>query len=601
MRLLRDANSVTFVSVLQKIASFILEQPIDVRASAVGSSTDMKKTISVLMTSDLTEDEKTKSLVRLLHEVGHHEEKTVPFESMNPELLNRMINMVDDIRIEKRQEKKYHGLLELRKWYHPVVYREFNEKDIATVTKADLQKFIYKLSCVLLHTVRFRQLGIDIKIKMSKDIQEAYDKYLRDLEDRAYKQDAPRDSVELGTIIYERIKKLVEDREKDKGEGKSKGKPDPKDKSEGADDPSEKSDDDKDSDKDSEDPDKGKESTGGSEKSDKPKIAGKGDSGESEELDEETKERIERTLEKLDEADMETPEERIDRALAEKAESDGAYLVAPGVVDIIEYNKEQRNYDAILTLEKGKELLGATGTMMTKLFVSNTKPRALHNQYEGRFDARAFMSDVMDVRKDLYTAKIPGRLDKAAVSFVMDNSGSMSGEITFCYQILSAMLYYLSKAGIPTEAVGFTAETSCDSRWRDSPIILSIIKKFEDTYDGHVQARSVRPNHMKQNAEVDALRWAVPHLLARPEPKKVLMVLGDGDPCIGNDSLNYKLSRAYKKYISDCKALGIYCIGFGLGCDLSQFYGEDYVSCDASDVGQKMLEKLTQVLNRGRR
>jgi hypothetical protein len=280
------------------------------------------------------------------------------------------------------------------------------------------------------------------------------------------------------------------------------------------------------------------------------------------------------------------------------ADYDSPYMVHPDVKDIIEYNRSTYLTEAEMIKNRGLQMLGTAGARLTRLFVAQSYPRHIHNQYHGRFDMRSYMSDTMDKRTDIYSRKMGARLDKAAVSLMVDNSASMMACIGAIYCILSGLLHYLGKARIPTEVVGFTAGTAKNGDYRDVPVHLTIVKKFEDLYDSAVMQRCVQPSHMEQNAEVDCLRYMVPRLMARPETKKVLFILGDGNPCIGNDRLSEKLAAAYKEYIELCKEAGIIVFGFGIGCNLRWVFGEDFVSVGTSDVGDQLLTKLTEVLSR---
>lgn len=278
----------------------------------------------------------------------------------------------------------------------------------------------------------------------------------------------------------------------------------------------------------------------------------------------------------------------------------GPYMVAKGVVDEISYASESSMDYAEGVKKVGISLLGTKGDLMTRLFVSQTKPHTIYNQRSGSFDAMTFFQDVSDSRMDLYTEEIPGCLDKAAISFMMDNSSSMCGSIGTAYALLSGFMHYLCKAAIPVEAVGFTADNCRNRMYRDTRVILQIIKKFEDPYDGKAIRRCVPPRHLDQNAEVDCLRYMVPRLLKRPEGKKILFVVGDGQPCIGCDEINEKLAYAYKEYLELCRKAGIIVFGFGINCDLSEYFGEDFLSVETSDMGDIILKKLTEILNRKR-
>lgn len=273
------------------------------------------------------------------------------------------------------------------------------------------------------------------------------------------------------------------------------------------------------------------------------------------------------------------------------------YMVHPSVKDHIDYNDEGTDLLARSIRDQGIKMLGSAGSRMTRLFVGLSRPRTCRNKFEGRMDMRAFLSDPLDKRKDVYTVKQGAVLDKAAVSIMMDNSGSMSGVIVKAYAMMSGLGHYLSRALIPTEMVGFTADTAGNPEYRDVPVYLKIVKKFEDPWSGKTLRRCVPPPYMCQNAEVDCLRYMVPRLWARPEKKKILFIIGDGAPFIGNKSLNRKLTVAYKEYIELCRKEGIYVFGFGIDCDLSWIFGEDYVDVSADNMAENLVSKLTQLLS----
>lgn len=325
--------------------------------------------------------------------------------------------------------------------------------------------------------------------------------------------------------------------------------------------------------------------------------------GEYEEKCRERQEEIERAvqkaLEKLDESDFEDIYEKIKTDINELVSGeDGPYMVDPKVKDYIGY-KEETDYDTALKIrDKGLKMLGTAGSRMTRLFISQSRPRHLRNQLRGRFDMRSFLADPMDKRLDFHNQKIPGTIDKAAVSIMVDNSGSMRGIIDDTYAILSGMLHHLNKACVPTEVVGFTADTCGNPYCRDVPVYLQVVKLFEDAWDSKTLRRCSPPKNMHQNAELDCCRWMVPRLWNRPEKKKIFIVLGDGEPFIGSGPINNKLAQGYKRYLELCKEMGIIVFGLCIGCDLSSIFGDDCLSVEPDNVGDALLKKLTELLER---
>jgi len=276
------------------------------------------------------------------------------------------------------------------------------------------------------------------------------------------------------------------------------------------------------------------------------------------------------------------------------------YMVDPNLVDHIYLGRETDDQTGTMIKEAGLRMLGPKGSQLTKIFISQTKPQTRYNQLKGQFDVRAFASDVNDSRDDLFTNQTGAKLDKAAITFLMDNSSSMSNIIHHTYAILSGALYHLSRACIPTEAIGYTIGDNKSDVWREAPAHLSIIKEFKESYNGKVIRRCIPPSYLGLTNDLDGMKFAVPRLWARPEKKKVIIVMCDGKPFLGNAVLTEKMRQAYIEYIAICRKAGIIVFGIGLGVDLTEFFGTDFVTVTDSNVGDVLLTKLTEILNRRR-
>ena len=275
------------------------------------------------------------------------------------------------------------------------------------------------------------------------------------------------------------------------------------------------------------------------------------------------------------------------------------YLVDKDVKDVIMYNTEVSQYEAQEALKAGLDTLGLAGKRMTKLFVSQTKPHILRNQYEGRLDVRNFLSDSSDKRSDVFNNKIRGTLDKAAASFVIDNSGSMTGSIKNVYSILMGILHILNKAMIPTEAMGFTSTSNYNrDNIRSYPVVTSVIKRFNEPWNMKTMKRCVCTSKLEYTVILDTVKIAAQSLYQRPEGNKILFVLSDGKTESGNSLFDMICHRAYIEYLDLCRKAGIKVFGIGLDTDISDAFGKDWISVDTSDLGAKLTVKLEQLLLR---
>jgi len=534
-----------------------------------------------------TKDDILKFTCKGFHEQGHFFGESRPKE-MGAGLVHRLTNGVDDVRCENLQEQKYEGLKEYRRPYYDLTMKDFGRDMFKKASKKNMPEFIHALNCLMIVRMRLRQLDHKIKFDVAKDLEDAYDKYIKDLEGKILKQKTFDDSKKLGQKLYDRIKELVKDDELEKdpppspfGSGEA-GEGEPTD----------------------------KEGEGGSGSSESGEDGeGSGDSSSSEEDEKARKEHAdrlewntERVMRGLDsEADrggILTIDDHTTADIEAVSARDNTYRALPGVRDVIRYNDYTQSGDPHEFLRRGMQVLGGVANQLTRLFICRTKPRILRNQEIGRLDLRAIISDHLDNRKDVRSRTKPASLDMAAVSIMMDNSGSMAGDrADKSYQILSALLNILNKARVPTECAGFTCEGASNSRFRDCPAIIDIVKKFEDPYNFQTMKRCIPPSFMSMNCEVDTLRWLAPRLMRRPEGKKIMIIFGDGVPNIGGD-LDRRLTETYKAYIRMLRTHGVIVFGFGIDCNLEHIFGDDYLSVETGTMGSDILLRMKELLNR---
>lgn len=604
-----------YLTKMERLINLCLRKKISVRAG-ISPSTDGKKTIFL---PPLPEKASKEDILLhenfAFHEKSHFMGKSDPEKYLKGKLQHTITNAFDDIRCERLQEKKYAGIKLERRDFYRMMYDKSPDRFLIG-KEPSIHKFIYELVCYMIFKWRVEDIKADINIKASDELLEAFDKYIADLKPETFAQQTQEDTLCLAQKFYDRIKDLVKDElekemKKESERGKGDEKPDKSDddnseetESDGSDGPDDKSGDDSgDTTSDDKSSEKDKKEDEG-----KSTVGEPLDSGEDSGLTEEEKERllkaVRRIMEKFEEIETPVidPHEEARRAIEFKATHvDNLYMVDPAVEDVIKIAKESPQITADSLKQNGIKMLGVEGARMTKMFISQSHPRRIWNQYEGRFDMRSFLSDPMDKRKDIYTYRKPGQLDKAAVLFLIDLSGSMGrSRINTAYSILQGLLHYLDRGGVPTMAAGFTTiGSTANPVYRDIPVRIEILKTFEERFTSKVSRRCV-PNLdiMQENSEYDAVAWAVPHLLKRTETKKVLIMIGDGSPLIGNITLNTKLSRAYKEYLDLCRKAGVITFGFGIKADLTRFFGKDYVRTDTANLGQDTVSKIKEALER---
>ena len=588
------------------------------------AKTDAKGTIWLpWLPENATEEDYLKFYCKAMHEQAHFEGESDLSKIASPDpkyakLYGMLVNIADDIRCENVQEKTYPGFRVHRKPYFETWNKEKGYEKFLTATKKDMGAFFHALGCLAICRVRHPHVGLDTDYELNPELEEAYNKYFRDLEPQLDAQESFEETLKLAGTMLERLKDLIKDdilNEPNKvGQGKPQQCNNPQENEEDSDGEPQENEENSDGEPQDGDDDRsngntkrndGSDDEDGDEKEERQADGQEEEEGQGEEdsLTNEQEEELEKALQDLENSkDLKgTIDDDITEDINHIANESDEYMVDPDVKDVIKYNDDiSLTYTSDYLQQLGFRLLGSAGSRLTRLFVSNIKPRTIRNQEHGRVDLQAVITDTWDTRKDVRTIRRPGKLSKAAVSFVLDNSGSMKGTRSeYCYAIMSAMLHYLSKANVPTEVVGFTMDSgSYSSLWRDAPIHLRIVKTFADRYGREVMNRCIPPKFMNYTLEVDALRWAAPRLLARPEGKKVMFVLGDGNTEFGNSVLERKAIKAYREYVKKCREVGIIVCGFGLNIDLSNIFGDDFICITTSNMGPIMLQKLKKILNR---
>jgi cobaltochelatase CobT len=111
----------------------------------------------------------------------------------------------------------------------------------------------------------------------------------------------------------------------------------------------------------------------------------------------------------------------------------------------------------------------------------------------------------------------------------------------------------------------------------------------------------LREGLLKENIDGEALLWAYRRLLARPEHRRILMVISDGAP-VDDSTLsvnpgNY-LERHLRQVIREIESRGaVELIAIGIGHDVTRYYRRAVTIVDAEELGGTMMRKLTELFD----
>jgi cobaltochelatase CobT len=111
----------------------------------------------------------------------------------------------------------------------------------------------------------------------------------------------------------------------------------------------------------------------------------------------------------------------------------------------------------------------------------------------------------------------------------------------------------------------------------------------------------MREGLLKENIDGEALMWAHNRLIARPEQRRILMVISDGAPVddstLSVNSGNY-LEKHLREVIETIETRSpIEVIAIGIGHDVTRYYKRAVTIVDAEQLGGAMTDKLAELFD----
>jgi cobaltochelatase CobT len=236
------------------------------------------------------------------------------------------------------------------------------------------------------------------------------------------------------------------------------------------------------------------------------------------------------------------------------------------------------------------------------------------DQEEGVLDAARLARVVVNPAQSLsYKMERDTEFRDTVVSLLIDNSGSMRGRpISIAAISADILARTLERCGVKTEILGFTTRAwkggQSRERWlsdgrppqpgRLNDLRHIIYKKADEPWR---RARRnlglmMREGLLKENIDGEALLWAHGRLIARPEERRILMVISDGAP-VDDSTLSVNsgtyLERHLRHVIGWIESRSpVELIAIGIGHDVTRYYQRAVTIMDAEQLGGTMVEQL---------
>ncbi|MBX7513130.1 cobaltochelatase subunit CobT [Qipengyuania sp. GH38] len=236
------------------------------------------------------------------------------------------------------------------------------------------------------------------------------------------------------------------------------------------------------------------------------------------------------------------------------------------------------------------------------------------DQEEGLLDAARLTRVVVSPGHALsYKMERDTEFKDTVVTLLIDNSGSMRGRpISIAAISADIMARTLERCGVKTEILGFTTRAWKGGQSREAwladgrpadPGRLNdlrhiIYKKADEPWR---RARRnlglmMREGLLKENIDGEALLWAHNRLLARPEDRRILMVISDGAP-VDDSTLSVNQAGYLEGHLRKViewieKQSPVQLAAIGIGHDVTRYYKRSVTIMDVEQLGGTIIEQL---------
>ncbi len=204
------------------------------------------------------------------------------------------------------------------------------------------------------------------------------------------------------------------------------------------------------------------------------------------------------------------------------------------------------------------------------------------------------------------------------VVLLIDNSGSMRGRpITVAAISADILARTLERCGVKVEILGFTTRAWKGGQSREKWVadgkpgtpgrlndLRHIIYKSADMPWRRGRRNlglMLREGLLKENIDGEALLWAHSRLLARPEQRRILMVISDGAPVddatLSANPGNY-LEQHLHTVIGWIEARSpVEMTAIGIGHDVTRYYSRAVTIVDADELGGTMMQNMSDLFD----
>ncbi len=241
------------------------------------------------------------------------------------------------------------------------------------------------------------------------------------------------------------------------------------------------------------------------------------------------------------------------------------------------------------------------------------------DQEEGLLDAARLARVVVSPDMSLsYKIERDTEFRDTVVTLLIDNSGSMRGRpISIAAISADILARTLERCGVKTEILGFTTRAWKGGQSRETWLAAGrppqpgrlndirhiVYKKADEPWR---RARTslglmMREGLLKENIDGEALLWAHARLMARPEERRIMMVISDGAP-VDDSTLSVNSGSYLERHLRQVidwieKRSPVELAAIGIGHDVTRYYSRAVTIMDVDQLGGTIIEQLAALFD----
>ncbi len=254
---------------------------------------------------------------------------------------------------------------------------------------------------------------------------------------------------------------------------------------------------------------------------------------------------------------------------------------------------------------------------LQRLLLARQARRWIYDEEDGLLDSKKLPRVIIDPAYSyFYKHESETEYRDTVVTLLIDNSGSMRGRpITMAAISADILSRTLERCGVKVEILGFTTK-----EWKGGDSYKLWLKRGKPARPGRLNdlrhiiykpadaswrkaqknlGLMLKEGILKENIDGEAILWACDRLLARPEQRRILMVISDGAP-VDDSTLSVNAGSYLDLHLREVIAtvegkMPIELLAIGIGHDVTRYYKRAVTINDIDKLGETMTEQLSQL------